>query len=286
LTDLDESPDLITSAFALVQRTARGRDHIVAGDVQRIGRKPTADDFVAAAGVLVAVHGEEVVGVLALYHYGDEQMTIWGPGVHPGWVARGVGTDLWLQARRSLAEAGYISVRTVVDERNRGLRGFWLARGMRPWKDNLFFQKNLVALPAEPGVFLGRRDDHAAIEDVLAVSFPDASHLDRSLLEREREGYRYWVLQDGGSILAAAAVIGSGKHRWLHLLAVSPQTRGRGVGHRLLQGILAGEYDDGGKVLTLEVLADNRPACALYESHGMHRRWSTRVLTGPVVAPE
>ena len=45
LTDLDESPELIESAVQLVQRTARGRDHIVAGDVQRIGFKPTPDDF-------------------------------------------------------------------------------------------------------------------------------------------------------------------------------------------------------------------------------------------------
>ena len=94
------------------------------------------------------------------------------------------------------------------------------------------------------------------------------------------------MLQEGGAILQAAAVIGAGKHRWLHLLAVAPAARGHGVGRRLLHGILAGEQASGGRLLTLEVLADNKPACALYEALGMHKRWSTRVLTGPVVAPE
>ena len=101
----------------------------------------------------------ESLGVLALYAYSDDQLTVWGPAVHPGWVARGVGTDLWLRARRALADAGYISVRTVVDERNRDLRSFWLARGMRPWKDNLIYQKQLNSGDAHAAtvVFLAKK---------------------------------------------------------------------------------------------------------------------------------
>ena len=103
---------------------------------------------------------------------------------------------------------------------------------------------------------------------------------------REREGYRYWVLQEGGNIIATAAVIGQGPNRWLHLLAVDPTMRAQGVGRRMITGVMSSEYASGGRVLTLEVLADNKVACSLYEKMQMHRRWSTRVLTGPVSAPD
>ena len=56
-------------------------------------------------------------------------MTVWGPAVHP--VGGRGGVPIYDSGRQAL-DAGYISVRTVIDERNRNLRGFWLARGMRP----------------------------------------------------------------------------------------------------------------------------------------------------------
>ena len=53
LTDLDADPHLLPQVLAFVQRSARGREHIVAGDLQRIGRRPIASDFEQAQGVLL-----------------------------------------------------------------------------------------------------------------------------------------------------------------------------------------------------------------------------------------
>ena len=106
---------------------------------------------------------------------------------------------------------------------------------------------------------------------MIQESFPDASHLDRPLVEREDEGYRYWVLQDAGHLVAMAAVTGGGSRSWLHLLAVGAQFRGRGLGRSLLAAVLAAEYQRGSSLLSLEVLADNQAACAMYEASGLHK---------------
>jgi [ribosomal protein S18]-alanine N-acetyltransferase len=52
-------------------------------------------------------------------------------------------------------------------------------------------------------------------------------------------------------------------------LFVEPRSRGRGVGRRLLVGLIQGAVDRGARHLTLEMRPDNEAARALYASVGM-----------------
>lgn len=55
----------------------------------------------------------------------------------------------------------------------------------------------------------------------------------------------------------------------LHLLAVSPAARGRGVGARLVREALRLAEEAGSRTLRLDVLANNKAAASLYRSCGL-----------------
>ncbi|MDY4040762.1 MAG: GNAT family N-acetyltransferase [Collinsella sp.] len=55
----------------------------------------------------------------------------------------------------------------------------------------------------------------------------------------------------------------------LHLLAVSPRRRGRGIGRLLVEGAIEAAQSGGFRVLRLDVLANNVPAVGLYRVCGM-----------------
>ncbi|TVR42696.1 MAG: GNAT family N-acetyltransferase [Planctomycetota bacterium] len=284
-TDLDERPDLSEEVLALYRRFGPGRFHAVNGEPSAMGQEPQITDLYDCLGVLVAMDGnDQVAGALAICPYSSSQVTLWGPVVASGHQGYTIGPRLLDRARQALREGGFESVRVLNDTRNRRARAFFLSHGMAPWKDNHLYERQLDGTePMEaPGVALARLSDHSEVGSIIMTCFPDSSHCDVSLFERERQGYRHYILQASGNIVAVAAVKGLGRRSWLSLYAVHPRRQGKGYGTTLIQGLIGEEYRHGVRSIGLEVLADNTTAIRVYERVGFVRRWTASILVGPL----
>jgi len=283
LSDLDDHPELIEETLALFRGCPPGRQHAVLGEPCRMGLEPRQEDLDDCLGVLLALHDGRLRGCLGLCRYSDKQVTLWGPVVHRGHVREGVGARLLEEARTALRDGGYEALRVLVDQRNRVARSFFLAKGLAAWRDNHLYECRLDGPlpPSAKGVSVARPADHGEVTAVLASAFPDSGHIERPLTQREREGYRHHILQDSGRIIGAAAVRTSPRRNWLTLIAIRPEHRGKGLGHDLIRGVIAGEARLGATRLGLEVLADNAAAIAMYEAAGMTHSWTATIMTGP-----
>ena len=283
--DLDQRPELAPQALELFRSCPPGRDHAVIGMPSRMGRTPRLVDLEQCLGVVVACdHKDQVIATLGICGYSDEQVTLWGPVIHRGHLRRGIGSHLLSETRQALRDGGFGSCRVLVDSRNREARAFFLANGLTPWKDNDVYERKIDPhdLPDIGGVTLAKPSDHQEIADLLVRVFPESGHLDHSLVDREREGYRHYILQSGGTIVGVTAVRSGDRRSWLSLVAIAADQRGQGHGRTLIQGTLAGEASHGANAIALEVLYDNYPAQQLYTGSGFQRRWSATILTGPV----
>jgi ribosomal protein S18 acetylase RimI-like enzyme len=245
-----------------------------------MGQTPTTEDLRDGLGVILAVRGSRILGVLALCPYSRDQATLWGPTM-PVDRSDDAARRLVAEAKRALHAAGFESARTLVDTRNRSLRAFILGQGFLPWKDDVLYERAL--LPGEPGtVRVATPADRVAVTTILSEAFPDSDHCRTGLGSREREGWRHYLVEEDGVVAGAAAVRSTVRRAWLHLIAVRQDLRVRQLGSRLLKGVLAHEAGLGMTVMGLEVLADNRQAIALYERCGFAKRWAATVMTAPV----
>ncbi len=104
--------------------------------------------------------------------------------------------------------------------------------------------------------------------------FPAAESFSRRQLRyllRSPHATTYLIREDGK--VAAAAIVyrrrtPRGVHARLYSMAVAPDYRRRGFGRMLIKACLRSLYEEGVKVLSLEVRQDNTAAVALYESMG------------------
>jgi ribosomal protein S18 acetylase RimI-like enzyme len=288
LVDLDQRPELAPATAALFAAYPPGQHHVVHGFPEHMGLAATADDFTDCLGTLVLLNGIRVVGALALCPYSKQQVTLWGPVASETANLRPIGMRLLQEARVALRLAGFESMRSLVDTRNRGARALLQSNGFSAWKDDHLYEHDLATLAAAsaggeaPTVRLATADDHDAAALILREAFPDSDHCDRGLRRREKQGFRHYVLSDHGAIVAAAAVDGGPRRSWIKLLAVAAGSRGRHLSRRLLGGILAGEAAHHPTGVGLEVLGDNAPAVALYERCGFRRRWTATIMTAPL----
>ena len=280
LIDLDARPELSSAALAALVAHGPGRHHLVSGFAHRMGQPPHPDDLRDCLGVILAVRGSQVLGVLALCPYARDQATLWGPTMPTGADGK-VASALVAEAKRALGAAGYESARVLADIRNRPARAFLLTQGFTPWKDDVLYECALM--PGETGgVRLAAPADRVALTSILTESFPDSDHCRPGLGNREREGWRHYLIEAEGAVAGAAAVRSSGRRSWLHLIAVRPDLRVRQLGSRLLKGVLAAEAGLGMATMGLEVLADNNRAIAMYGRCGFQPRWAATVMTAPV----
>lgn len=284
VTDLDESPHLLEGVLELFRRFGPGRYHAVNGEPSRMGRVPRDQDLQDALGVVVVLHEGQVAGAMALCPYSETQATLWGPIVESGFQGHSFGPLLLSTARQALRDGGFESIRALVDHRNRRARAFFLRSGLSPWKDNLLFERDLDENLPEvgPGIVTATAADHPEVVELILSAFPDTGHCDEPLAERERQGYRHYLLQDGGTVVATAAVKDAGTRSWMSLLAVHPQHRRKGYAKQLVTGVCRAEYEAGRRRMGLEVLADNNPAIRCYEGVGFQRQWGMWILVGPV----
>jgi ribosomal-protein-alanine N-acetyltransferase len=284
LADIDLRPELKPVTTALFAACPPGHNHQVCGIPERMGLEPTIDDLSSCLGVLLALSGIRLVGALALCPYSAQQVTLWGPVVPELGNAKSVSSRLFKEARVALRGAGYESMRCLVDTRNRTARSLLQGNGFTPWKDNYCFEHGLArSSPAEEAAV--RRalwTDHPHTARILEAAFPSSDHCRYGLAKREREGFRHYVLEEQGKVVAAAAVDGQPRRSWLKLIAVDASCRGQGLGKRLLRGLLAAEAKKLVPALALEVLADNAAAVALYESIGFKRSFTASIMISPL----
>ncbi|MFM2090307.1 MAG: ribosomal protein S18-alanine N-acetyltransferase [Planctomycetota bacterium] len=282
VSDLDQRPELISSTLALFA-AGPGHDHLVCGMPARMGQPVRPDDLRRCLGVALLLEGIRPVGALAICPYSETQVTLWGPTVIAGDRVAGARA-LLDEVRAALDSGGYESIRVLVDTRNRGARAMVLQLGFTAWKDDLLYETALGERPETDltGIRVASRDDHEAVSTILDEGFPDSDHCHPNLVQREEDGYRHYLLVDGGRPVAAAAVQCDGRRAWLKLISVAGAARGRHLGRRLLLGIMASEARLGATRMGLDVLADNRAAIALYQGCGFVRQWAATVFTGPV----
>jgi len=79
---------------------------------------------------------------------------------------------------------------------------------------------------------------------------------------------RYTVARHGGTVVGFAGVWLMVDEAHITTLAVHPDWRRQGIGHRLLEYLLLAAQDLRAGHLTLEVRVSNRAAQALYAAHG------------------
>lgn len=283
LVDLDQRPDLGPAALALFAACPPGAEHQVCGIAAWMGLTPTLPVFDQAAGVLVLLAGQRAVAALAICPYSEEQVTIWGPAVSHG-AHTSVGGHLLDAARGALQLSRYGSMRALVDSRNRPARALLQSHGFNAWKDNLLFERRIdSAQAAQPTpVRLATARDHSAVATVFIQGFPDSDHCLPHLAKREQEGFRHYLLEESGQVVAAAAVQDAGGRAWLKLITTRPDRRGKGYSKTLLDGLLVEEAKRHTRVIALEVLSDNPGAIHLYEAAGFKRKFTATVMTGPV----
>lgn len=84
---------------------------------------------------------------------------------------------------------------------------------------------------------------------------------------------RWYVVAsaDDGTLLGYAGLMCPGAEADVQTVAVAPAARGRGLGGRLLDALVAEAARRGATSVLLEVRADNAPAIALYASRGFER---------------
>ncbi len=284
LADLDQRPDLAPHALAMFATASQGGGHIVCGIPARMGLEPQAADLKGTLGVLLAMSGRRLAGVLAICPYSEDQVTLWGPVIPDQAEQTKVMPVLMQELRRALREGGFTSMRSQVDLRNRTTRAWMMAEGFAPWKDLHCYERELASLKSAEisDVHAAARGDLDDAARILAECFPDSDHHRPNLVQRENEGYRHYLLRIDGRAVGAAAVQGGGRRSWLKLIGVGRSDRGRHQAHRLLDGVLASEARLNHHAIGLEVLEDNRPAIALYEAASFVRRWSATLLIAPV----
>lgn len=283
LVDLDQRPDLAPAAVGLFAACPPGAEHQVCGIAAWMGLTPTQTTLDLAAGVLLAMSGNRALAALAICPYSEEQVTIWGPAASHAAPAAVVG-DLLEAARGALQLSRYGSVRMLVDSRNRKARTLLQSHGFNAWKDNLLFERRIDAAQAGQAtrVRLATARDHSAVATVFIQGFPESDHCLPNLAKREHDGFRHYLLEDAGQVVAAAAVQDAGGRAWLKLITTRPDRRGKGHSRMLLDGLLVEESKRHTRSIALEVLLENQAAVKLYESSSFKRRFTATVMTGPV----
>ncbi len=282
LVDLDQRPELISAAVNAFAAHGPGKSHLVTGLPWRMGQPPNAQDLVACTGVLAACNAAELLGVIAICPYSDEQVTLWGPAVLGKVVANPVAAELVAEAKRHLRKAGFASMRLLVDSRNRDLRAFALAHGFTPWKDNHVYDRALRKGHEPTEVRLAESRERTRAAAVLDSAFPDNDQVRELLDGKELAKLRLYVLINEASITGVAVVDGPGTRGWLKLLAVPGENRGKGLGRKLLTGVCQLEALRGTTRIALEVLADNDAANTLYRRFGFTREFTTTICVAPI----
>jgi [ribosomal protein S18]-alanine N-acetyltransferase len=112
------------------------------------------------------------------------------------------------------------------------------------------------------------------VDDIPAATVLEAAHQpapwSQKVFEDELTAAGRIYLAVGDTELTGyGGVMVVGEEAHITNLFVEPESRGHGIGGRLLVGLIEAAIDSGARNLTLEVRVDNEPARALYASLGL-----------------
>lgn len=113
--------------------------------------------------------------------------------------------------------------------------------------------------------------DLAAVLAIERASFPVPWTLATFTGLLRRENTRLWVAVESGVVVGYAAVWMVADQAELGDIAVAAERRGRGIGTRLLEAVMAEMTASGIRELFLEVRVSNRSAQRLYARHGFRQ---------------
>ena len=120
-------------------------------------------------------------------------------------------------------------------------------------------------------LYLADAADCAALERILFAG--DDPWSAQAFRDAVRSGQHYLAARDGDRLVgyAGIAVVAGPPEpeAEIHTIGVHPDEQGRGIGGRLLAGLL-GYADAMGATVFLEVRTDNTAAISMYAKHGFH----------------
>jgi mycothiol synthase len=269
---------------------------LIADDIESIGEPDytladlkdewAAEEFELESDAVVVEDGGRIAGYAAFR--GHEVVL----AVDPGRLGEGIGTALRSWAEPRAREKGHASLRQYAGDRNAAARAHLTAAGYERersyWRMELELEGSETP-PEPPKGFSIRPLDLAADLHGLYVA-SEAAFSANADYEPETEAHfrdehvrghnvrtelSLVAQADGVTGLAGFALVRDHGHgiAYVDLLAVHPDSAGRGLGSALLRTAFAGAARAGYRSGRLGVASDNPNAIRLYARAGMTQRW-------------
>jgi ribosomal protein S18 acetylase RimI-like enzyme len=113
-----------------------------------------------------------------------------------------------------------------------------------------------------------------------------AGPLSEFVLSGDREGQRIWVVESAGKVVGCIAIVRSGdKEAQLRWFLLTPETRGKGLGKRLMEEAVEYSHKAGYRRIILWTFDELETAIALYRRWGFekteektHRIWGKDLI--------
>jgi ribosomal protein S18 acetylase RimI-like enzyme len=227
----------------------------------------------ATETLLVAEDGGEVVGVGGVEAGGDPVADLFGPVVAKRAQGRRLGSRLLAESVALARTHGASVLDAAIGTRNRRGRVLLERNGFsRRGPAQAFYQlrpEDHRPAPPSPAELTVRRAGPSDEDPVVALyreCFPEGRFPEAWLRAGLEDGVVHLAELDGSPV---AFLTIDRPDRWIYLVGVTTNARGRGVGGYLLSRALEAYWSEHpGEALGLATRADNTPAIWLYRGQG------------------
>jgi len=93
-----------------------------------------------------------------------------------------------------------------------------------------------------------------------------------------------WVAMDGNDLCGTVSIFPRGEELFVRSMAVSPASRGKGIGKILMEHVHEVAFSSGCSVITLNTTAFLLPAIRLYECFGFQRQGPGDLYGTPLIS--
>ncbi|MBM7584159.1 ribosomal protein S18 acetylase RimI-like enzyme [Bacillus pakistanensis] len=226
-------------------------------------RESSIDDY-------LYYEGEHLIGFLALYGFG-ESYELCGM-VHPDYRQRGIFTDLFNKAYKSLQVRECEKLLINAPSKSQSAKGFIRSINAEYSFSEYQMEWKSMNVEVDHSEILLRRastNDKRTIIDLdvkcFNVSEKDAHSFQRVL--NNEEGHRYYMIEYKSETVGKINVHTDDKTSYIYGFAVFPEFQGKGIGRNALAQIVLNEAQKEQKIF-LEVATKNENALGLYHSIG------------------